>query len=125
VAVYLFSKEYINNVIAFPFDFSDEELLAYCISFLEVSAPSTPFPFPTSVPWQPLPLPSHYGGSPNGVLSSRARFCFAPPSEGPPGIFPALCGGNRVISMKLDRAWRHFNYFPGGEAGTAYPRAPL
>ncbi|CAI5950307.1 unnamed protein product [Closterium sp. NIES-65] len=30
-----FSKEHINNVISFPFDFSDEELLAYYISFLK------------------------------------------------------------------------------------------
>ncbi|CAI5977091.1 unnamed protein product [Closterium sp. NIES-64] len=32
---YMFSKEHINNVISFPFDFSDEELLAYYISFLK------------------------------------------------------------------------------------------
>eukprot|EP00850_Spirogloea_muscicola_P019717 SM000197S05460 [mRNA] locus=s197:215652:223016:+ [translate_table: standard] len=31
---YLFSNEYINNIITYPFDFTDEELLAYYISFL-------------------------------------------------------------------------------------------
>ncbi|KAI5063185.1 hypothetical protein GOP47_0021732 [Adiantum capillus-veneris] len=31
---YLFSNEYLNNVITFPFDFQNEELVAYFISFL-------------------------------------------------------------------------------------------
>eukprot|EP00897_Mesotaenium_endlicherianum_P003075 jgi/Mesen1/2796/ME000170S01896 len=30
----MFSREYINSIIIYPFDFSDEELLAYYISFL-------------------------------------------------------------------------------------------
>ena len=35
-ADYLFSNEYINNLITYPFDFQNEELVAYFISFLRL-----------------------------------------------------------------------------------------
>lgn len=56
---YLLSNDHINELITHRFDFHDEELMAYYISFLKVE---TPTPTPTRVS-EPPPPPRSMGFS--------------------------------------------------------------